>query len=419
MISPPRTRPLTTTTTTTTTPVPAAVTTTSTPRGARFPSFSTDTRDQRFHHRVKGIRGRWGLKTSVVEEDGEQEEEAEVKEDEKKTMSSTTLTSRSLSARRRGLAKVLKRPARPQALVNYSRTPTPTLKPSPVTVMSEDKRLRYRPVLARKKKLKKQDTTTSSSSYSVTTESPISGLYELDPYGHSESTNHEGLKTKPRHTPVPKKVVLDHVLTTTDRYFQDLQEPSYFPEEPIYSILRLVSTPQNTAHTTASPVYTTGAPTYDSDDPLDIMYDLAEHASPAYVLAPNFAPEQVSFASHAQPQQSYDHEPAFVPEPAYSIEPEYSSQPAFDPKPTYDHDHVYTPEPTNGSTYGAKPEYNDHLDYLLEEDDVGARVSIRLLVFLSRFLSYFSPNSHVCFLSSFTFSNTIHPPTHPSIHSSM
>ncbi|XP_047489485.1 adhesive plaque matrix protein-like [Penaeus chinensis] len=238
--------------------------------------------------------------------------------------------------------------------------------------MSEDKRLRYRPVLARKEKLKKQHTTTSFT-HSVTTESSIYGPYEPDPYGHSESPNHDGLKTKPRQTPVPKKVALDPVPTTTVRYFQD-QEPSYFPEEPTYSILKPVSTPQNTAHTTTSPVYTTGAPTYGSDDPVDIVYDPTEYASPAYVLAPKFAPEKVSFASRAQPQQSYAHEPAFVPEPAYAIEPEYSSQPAFDPEPAYDHDRVSAPEPAYGSTYDAELGHNDHLDYSSEEEDAGAGI---------------------------------------------
>ncbi|XP_042855925.1 adhesive plaque matrix protein-like [Penaeus japonicus] len=367
----PRTRlPTTTTiTTTTTTSAPVAATAAGARRRTRFPSFSAA---KRHHQRPKEIRDSWGLKTSVLEKDEEQKEEPENGEGEGKTFRSTTPTSRSLSARRRGLAKVLKRPVYPKVLVNSSPTPTPTLKPSPVTVASEDKRLRYRPVLARKKKLQKQHTATSPSS-SVTAGSPIYGPYEPGSYDdHSQSTRLDDLPPKPKHTPVPKKVVLDPVPTTDDKHFQDLQEPSYFPEEPTYSILRPDFTPQNTAYTTAAPVYTTGASAYTPHDPLDIVYDPAEHASPVYAPAPNFASEPVSIAHRAKPQQSYVHEPAYAVESKYSSEPVYVPEPSYEP--AYPPEPVYAPEPVYEPSYDSEQEYNHHLDYSSEEDDARAGI---------------------------------------------
>ncbi|XP_042229579.1 proteoglycan 4-like isoform X2 [Homarus americanus] len=386
---------------------------TSTTSRSSFPSF---TAASKLRERYKKIRGGWGMKTNI------KDEESKSTEDESVELESTPLSTRGLTARRRGVARVLNRPL-PRRLTPIP-VPSPTTTPAPTEAPQRDKRLRYRPVLTRKKSTLKAKSTTvtpyttsriptyereppsyepdspvykpkpsryehdyepepeppsynhdklgyepespvyedDSPSYNPrpnlyepkASESPVSEQYESEPYYFETEPSAFEQVTEAKYTPVPKKVVLDPLTTTPHSSIEVI----YAPQDEDYDSFEQVYDPQ-------APVYDPRYPVYDPRDPVYTSLPVYT-TEPAYDHDPVRTTDQVYdqepvYASDFRyaPKSVYASGPVYAPEPAYDEEPVYAPEPAYDekpvyaPEPAYDEEPVYAPEPA----YDEEPVY--------------------------------------------------------------
>ncbi|XP_053631147.1 mucin-2-like [Cherax quadricarinatus] len=310
----------------TTTSTSRVSSTSSTTSRSAFPSFSAASE---LRQRYKKLPGGWGMKTNVSD--------SETTEDESELLE-TSLSTTGLAERRRGLIKALKRPLPSRLRPTLVRTTTSV----PADVLEENKRLRYRPLLADKKSESNVQTTGRTSSHkpepaSLEHNSPVynsksqsndfdesvqnhdsliykpqhhlyeplalqpafNDEYEPRPYYYETESPLYVQVSKPRSTPMPKKVVLDPLITNTHTG----NEPTYNTRNQLHDSLGPVYTPKPTL--AAEPV--------NGPDPA-YASDAVHEQNPVYASDPKYTSDSV-----------YDPEVIYAPESAYDSQEDYTS----------------------------------------------------------------------------------------------
>ncbi|XP_068212506.1 uncharacterized protein [Palaemon carinicauda] len=314
----------TTTESPSTTPTTASTT-------SRFPSFSAASR---LRQRFKTIRDEWGLRTDVKEE--EVIEQPSVKEPRNRV----TSRARVVTASTRGINR-------------------------------NDKRLRYRPILVRKKLRSKVKVTSPSpaypavnppvlepvpvdyeeeegsdefetQSYDTFSEEPtVQETFHTEPYYFSTEPSIYEPVTKPRHTPVPKKVALE---IPTQRPKKHFQEPNAGVSEA--SFLKPKTSFQLGERT--EPKGLTPVP-------------LGPELTPT--TTPNYFSEVPHFTEPSRfPGLDQTSEPVFISEPAYEVDPSYGRDPAYLPAPDHTFDYPQEPAYAQEQFFAEEPIYDLNYD---------------------------------------------------------
>ncbi|XP_064083308.1 uncharacterized protein LOC135199324 [Macrobrachium nipponense] len=305
-----------------TTTEPPSTTPTATSTTSRFPSFSAASR---LRQRFKTIRDEWGMRTDAKPDEEEEEGEEHPAEEPR---SRVTSRARVVTASTRGANR-------------------------------QDKRLRYRPVLVRKKLRSKVKVTSpdppalepvpvdydedQEGSYELETqgydsfpEEPLSvqDSFHTEPY-HFSSTEPSiyETSTKPRHTPVPKKVALEipTQVPTKKHFFQELSDG---PSKSSFRHGGGRVEPKRLTPVPLGPELTpTTLPEYFSEVPHVTEQAFVTDRAPV----PSLAPEPgFDYAQQAGYAQDYAQEQLFAEEPIYDLNydtsEEYSSE-DYDDKP--------------------------------------------------------------------------------------
>ncbi|XP_066945054.1 uncharacterized protein [Macrobrachium rosenbergii] len=292
---------------------------------SRFPSFSAASR---LRQRFKTIRDEWGMRTDA-KPDEEEEEEEEKEQPSEEPRGRVTSRARVVTTSTRGTNR-------------------------------QDKRLRYRPVLVRKKLRSKVKVTSPDPSYPAV-DPPVlepvpvdyeeqEGSYELETQGYDNFPEEPSVQdsfhtepyyfsteppiyetsTKPRHTPVPKKVALEIPTQRPKKHFQELSDgasKSSFRHGNRIEPKRLTPVPLGPELTP------TTLPEYFSEVPHVTEQSFTSDRAPV----PSYAPEPgFDYAQQPGYAQDYAQEQLFAEEPIYDLNydtsEDYSSE-EYDDKP--------------------------------------------------------------------------------------